>query len=478
MEIAGRKAEIALLTSLLAKKTPEFVAVYGRRRVGKTFLVREVYKTQTVFECSGLHKKSFGQQLENFWLTLQEVSPTPIFPPKTWLQAFAQLKSYLNTLEGTDKKVVFLDEIPWFETPRAGFLAALDNFWNQYCSKREDIILVICGSAASWIIKKVINDRGGLHNRITTHIQLMPFTLNETRNFLRMNHISLTNKDIAQLYMSVGGIPFYLKNVQAGKSVAQILDNLFFVQQASLKQEFHNLYAALFKNSEQHEQIVAVLSTKNKGLTRNEIITQTGLDSNGGMTILLKELVECGFVKQIFPTPEKQRKSLYRLVDEYTIFYFKFLKNSKLNSSWQQISNQSTYTIWLGYAFENLCLKHIEPIKKALGINGIITNEYTWSHKGNETEQGTQIDLVIDRTDNCINLFELKFNSKTFEISKAYADQLQQKIEVFKTQAKTNKNIFLTLLTASGVSKNKYYLSVVTNQLTLDDLFEEVRIIA
>jgi len=203
MKLAGRKAEIALLQSLLEKNEAEFVAVYGRRRVGKTFLVRQVYKQQIVFECNGLHKKSFGQQLENFWLTLQEVSPTPVLPPKTWLQAFAQLKSYLNTLEGSDKKVVFLDEIPWFETPRSGFLAALDNFWNQYCSKREDIILVICGSAASWIIKKIINDRGGLHNRITTHIQLMPFTLYETRAFLEMNHISLTLKDIAQLYMYI-----------------------------------------------------------------------------------------------------------------------------------------------------------------------------------------------------------------------------------------------------------------------------------
>ncbi len=477
MKLAGRKAEIALLQSLLEKDEPEFVAVYGRRRVGKTFLVREVYKTHIVFECSGLHKKSFAQQLENFWLTLQEVSPVPILPPKTWLQAFAQLKSYLNTLDTNHKKVIFLDEIPWFETPRSGFLAALDNFWNQYCSKREDIILVICGSAASWIIKKIINDTGGLHNRITTHVQLIPFTLHETRSFLEMNYISLTTKDIAQLYMCIGGIPFYLKNVKPGRSVAQILDDLFFVPQASLKQEFRNLYAALFKNSEQHEQIVAALTTKNKGLTRSEIIDKTGLDSNGGLTILLKELIECGFVKQVFPPSGKKKKSLYRLIDEYTIFYFKFLKNSTLKISWQQISKQSIYTIWLGFAFENLCFKHIAPIKKALGINGVITNEYTWARKGNDSKQGTQIDLIIDRADNCINLFELKFNKQPYEISKTYAEQLQQKIEVFKTQDSTKKNIFLTFLTASGVIKNKYYLSIVTNQLTIEDLFEEVQII-
>lgn len=481
MKIAGRKAEIALLQSLLEKDEAEFVAVYGRRRVGKTFLVRQVYKEQIVFECSGLHKKNFNQQLENFWLTLQEIKDNQqaTLPPKTWLQAFSQLKSYLNTLEESkDKKVVFLDEIPWFETPRSGFLAALDNFWNQYCSKREDIILVICGSAASWIIKKIINDKGGLHNRITRHIQLMPFTLQETKAFLEMNHIQLIFKDIAQLYMCIGGIPFYLKAVKPGKSIPQILDDLFFVPQAKLKQEFNNLYAALFKNSGQHEQIVAALSTKNKGLTRSELIAQTNINSNGGLTILLRELIECGFVKQFFPIGKSKTKTLYRLVDEYSLFYFKFLKDNTSKSSWLQMSTQAIYTIWLGYAFENLCLKHTAPIKKALGIHGIITNEYTWSQKGNDATKGTQIDLVIDRNDNCINIFELKFSNKPYEITKSYADQLQQKIEVFKTQTKTKKNVFLTFLTTLGVKKNKYYLSIVTHQLLIEDLFEEVEMLS
>lgn len=478
MKIAGRKEEIALLQSLLQKDEAEFVAVYGRRRVGKTFLVRQVYKNQIVFECSGLHKKSFGQQLENFWLTLQEnqLNGSVSLPPKTWLQAFSQLKSYLNTLKNEAKKVVFLDEIPWFETPRSGFLAALDNFWNQYCSKREDIILVICGSAASWIIKKVINDRGGLHNRITTHVQLMPFTLRETKAFLEQQQVQLTLKDIVQLYMCIGGIPFYLRDVRGGKSVPQILDDLFFVKQASLKREFDNLYASLFKNSELHEKIVAALSVKSKGLTRAEIMVQTKLKSGSGLSIALKELIECGFVQQILSIRPKE-KSLYRLVDEYSLFYFKFLKDNRLKSSWLQKSNQAVYTTWLGYAFENLCLKHTAPIKKALGIHGVVTNEYTWAKKGNKTAKGTQIDLVIDRSDNCINLFELKFYNKPYEITKTYAEQLRQKVAIFKTETKTKKNVFLTFLTTFGVLKNKYYLSVVTNQLLIEDLFEEVKII-
>lgn len=473
MKLAGRHQEIALLEDLLLQDSPEFVAVYGRRRVGKTYLIRETYKKQIVFECAGLHKKTFSQQLENFWLTLQEYnsSTPPTLPPTTWLQAFSQLKIYLNTLKGDEKKVIFLDEIPWFETAKSGFLAALDNFWNQYCSKRSDLILVICGSAASWIIRKVINDRGGLHNRITTHIQLMPFTLRETKDYLEMKGIQLTLKDIVQLYMCIGGIPFYLKDVKVGKSIPQILDDLFFKNQASLKREFSNLYASLFKNSDAHEQIVAALSTKNKGLTRTELVRITGLKSGGGLTLLLTELIECGFVKTLLPINQKNADRLFRLVDEYSLFYFKFLANQKTNSSWQQISATPTYKIWSGYAFENVCLKHIKSIKNALGISGIITNNYSWFQKNNEYSAGAQIDLIVDRADNCINIFELKFHNKELEITKNYTDQLRNKVEIFKQQTKTQKNVFLTFLTVFGVKKNKHYLSLGSNQLDIKDLF-------
>jgi hypothetical protein len=300
----------------------------------------------------------------------------------------------------------------------------------------------------------------------------MPFTLQETKAFLESKNISLTNKDITQLYMCIGGIPFYLKEIKQGKSIPQILDDLFFVTQASLKREFDNLYASLFKNSDQHEQIVAALSSKNKGLTRAEIIAQTNLNSGGGLSVLLKELIECGFIKEVFPIHRKNEKTLYRLVDEYSIFYLKFLKDNKLKTSWLQMSKQSAYTIWLGFAFENLCLKHTNDIKKALGISAIVTNEYTWSHKGNDVTRGAQIDLIIDRSDNCINIFELKFYNEPYEITNTYAAQLRQKIAIFKTKTKTKKNVFLTFLSTFGVVKNKYYLEVVTNELTIDDLFE------
>lgn len=471
MVVAVREKEIQIMQNLLKKEDSEFLAVYGRRRIGKTYLIRQVFKQSIVFEANGIHEQETPQQLESFWMSLVDAYPDkkPSLP-KTWLQAFALLKNHINNIKNRKKKVIFLDEIAWFETPRSGFLAALQNFWNLYCSKRKDIVLVICGSSASWIIDKVINNRGGLHNRITSHIQLMPFTLNETKKYLELIKIKLTLKDLATLYMSVGGIPYYLKDIKPGQSVPQILDELFFKPNAILKNEFQNLYASLFKNSDLHVAIIKVLATKNKGLTRTEILQATKLSSGGGFSKLLDELTACGFVKIIYPIDKTKEDFLYRLVDEYSIFYYKFLINKKVNSSWLQLSNTQSYKIWTGYAFENLCFKHILNIKKALGINGIISNEYSWIQKGKDNNKGTQIDFIIDRNDNCINILELKFHDAVYEITKNYAEQLQEKVSIFKQKTKTKKNVFVTMLTSGGVKKNEYYLSIITNELKLDNL--------
>ncbi len=472
MKVAGRIEEIKILQSLIESDSSEFLAVYGRRRIGKTYLIRQVFENHIVFEGSGLHEKDMTQQLEGFYLSLSHTSAKNKQPlPKTWLQAFSLLKKQINAIKNKKKKVIFLDEIAWFETPKSGFLAALDNFWNQYCSQRTDIVLVICGSAASWIINHVVNNRGGLHNRITSHLELMPFTLKETKQFLEMKNVKLNSKDLVSLYMAVGGVPFYLKDIKSGKSVPQILDTLFFNSTAVLKNEFNNLYASLFKNSNLHILIIKALATKNKGLTRKELLSATKLSSGGGFSTLLNELVSCGFIKIINPIDKTKEDFLYRLVDEYSIFYFKFLINSKTNNSWLQLANTQAYKIWCGYAFENICFKHIAEIKKALGINGIISNEYSWISKGNSSNKGTQIDFIIDRNDNCINILELKFHDSVFDMSKTYANQLQERLSIFKQKTKLRKNIFITLLTAKGSNKNEHYLNIITNELTINDLF-------
>ncbi len=473
MKIAGRKEEITLLQSILEEEESSFLAVYGRRRVGKTYMIRQVYENDIVFDCSGVLEDDMSQQLESFWRTLLRMNPQtqPSLPPKTWIEAFFQLRDYLDNLKSDKKKVVFLDEIPWFETQRSGFLSALDNFWNMYCTKRTDIILVICGSAASWIIDRVINSRGGLHNRLTHRLLLKPFTLGETKAFFELKNIKLRLKDIAEIYMCLGGIPFYLKDIKAGFSVPQVLDQLFFGDRAKLKDEFQNLYAALFKNHAVHEKVVTALANKNKGLTRTEIIQTSGIQSSGELSTVLEELVQCGFVRQIFPIMKTKEDSLYRLIDEYSLFYFKFLVDDTTTSSWAQIVQNPVYKIWSGYAFENLCFKHTFQIKKAMGFHGIITNEYSYVSKGNADQEGMQIDMIIDRADNCVNILEVKFHNTEYEVSESYGRQLLHKATIFQERTRLKKNVFITMLTVFGVKKNEHYLTAVTNQLLIDDLF-------
>lgn len=465
MKVAGRIDEIQILNGLLESDTSEFLAVYGRRRIGKTYLIRQVYEKHIIFDSSGLHEKNTDQQLENFWLDISRASKSNTLQPQTWLQAFSLLKAYIDTLKSKQKKVIFLDEISWFDTPRSGFLAALDNFWNMYCSKRTDIILVICGSAASWIINKVINNRGGLHNRITRQLLLKPFDLKETKAFLEMNHVKLVLKDIVQLYMCLGGVPFYMKDIVPAKSVGQILDTLFFDKNAMLKNEFENLYASLFKNSHLHELVVKTLATKSKGLTRNEILEATKLSSGGGFTNILNELTACGFVTQVYPINKKKEESLYRLVDEFTLFYFKFFGNSDYTGS--NFTNKPSFKSWSGYAFENLCFKHVFQIKKALGIQGIISRDYSWI----SPDSTAQVDMVIDRDDNVINLLEAKYYQTEYEMTQQYAETLEKRKHVFIKATKTKKNVFTTMVSIHGAKVNEYYLSTVSNQLVVADLF-------
>jgi AAA+ ATPase superfamily predicted ATPase len=473
MDIAGREEEMAIFEELLHSPDSEFLAVTGRRRVGKTFLIRNYFNRLIVFDCSGLHEQSQLQQLENFCDELKKKFPKlkTAAVPATWLQAFNLLKEYIDTIKGDSKKIIFLDELPWFETPRSGFKAALDNFWNNWCTRRNDIILIICGSAASWIMKNIINDRGGFHNRITRQIKLQPFTLAETKYFLRKNRVALNEYDILQLYMVLGGIPFYLKEIKPGKSVDQIIDGLFFQRNSLLKNEFQNLYASLFKNYQLHEKVVKVLASKDSGLTRAEIMAGAKFNSGGGFSTILQELEQSGFISVLQPFANIRKETLYRLRDEYTLFYFKFLYQKAGATGWMQKAGQQSFKIWCGHSFENICLKHMPQIKKALGIQGIYTQEASWWYKGSKENEGVQIDLLIDRADQCINICEMKFYNTVFEITKGYAAQLQKKKALFEQYTKTKKNIFITLITTYGLVNNAYKLSVVSNEMVMDVLF-------
>ena len=475
-KLIGRETERKILKETLASAQAELVAIYGRRRVGKTFLIRSVYEQQIIFELSGIHEAKLSVQLENFSLSLQRSSGSlvPVAVPKNWLQAFAILQQYLSGKLGQKKAVVFIDEFPWLHTQRSGFLSAFEHFWNTWASRQVNLVIVICGSAASWMIENIVHNKGGLHNRITRQIRLLPFDLAETEAYLKSRGLNLDRYQVLQLYMAMGGIPQYLKGAQAGESAAQNLDRLCFVKDGPLKTEFKNLYRSLFENSQHHEAVVRALAKRKQGLTRNEIIEECGLSSGGTATKILAELEESGFITQYTPLQKTAKDSIYKLTDEYSLFYLKFIEGSRPTGggTWLRLSTGASYQSWSGFAFEALCQKHVLQIKKALGIEGVLTETSVWRYTSKEAnETGAQIDLLIDRQDLCINLCEMKFSTSEFAIDKRYAQELTTKLQVFRERTKIKKTLFLTMITTYGVKRNDYYVGLVQSELKMEALF-------
>jgi len=481
--ITGRKDQIAILKQSLDSSYAEFIAVYGRRRIGKTYLIREYFDSGICFEMTGILGSSFKDQLLNFSISLGKSMGNSIKPaiPVSWIEAFSQLESFLESLKRKKlkgKRVVFIDELPWLNTPKSNFLAALQHFWNGYGSKQSNLILVVCGSSASWMIQHIVRSRGGLHNRLTRQIRLLPFTLAETREFLKNRNISnLNNYSIIQVYMAFGGVPYYLNFIKSGLSAAQVIDALCFDNSGPLRQEYGQLYRSLFEKGEQHMKIVELLSEKRKGMSRSEMLDQAGVKSGGTASLILEELEESGFIESGIPFGKKANDLLYRLSDEFTLFHLKWIKplgkRSQGEGYWMTRQNSQQMKIWSGYCFENICMKHVQKLKIKLGISGIETQISTWRFQPPKDSDlsGAQIDLLIDRKDGAINLCEMKFYNSEFTIDAAYSKELKQKIEVFRKQTGTRKNIFLTMVTPFGIKQNEYSNELEVIDIKLDDLF-------
>lgn len=473
--IIGREDEKLLLQKILNSNDPELVAMYGRRRVGKTFLVTNIFYKELAFELSGIHNATREQQLENFSLALSKSSKSlPLVTPISWLAAFKMLTDYITPLIKKQKRVIFIDEFPWLSTARSGFMPAFENFWNTWASRQNNLVVVICGSAASWMIKKVINNRGGLHNRVTRKIRLLPFSVGETADFLKDRKINLEKYQILQLYMAMGGIPQYLKEINVGESATQAIDRICFTKDGLLYDEFKNLYHSLFDGAENHISVIKALAKKGMGLTRGEIIETCNLTSGGGTTQLLEELTESGFITPYIPFDRTAKDSIYKLTDEYSHFYVKFIENSKSKGAgtWLKFSTGTSWKSWSGLAFEGICMKHIIQIKTTLGIAAVYTETSVWRYRPQKDEQGAQIDLIIDRQDQCINICEIKFSISDFEITKSYAVDLQNKLKIFRDRTKTRKTLFLTMITTHGVKNSSNYIGLIQSELTADVLFK------
>lgn len=474
-KIIGRAAEQKVLHEALHSREAELLVIYGRRRIGKTFLIRNYFEKQIAFEFTGAYESGMSRQLYNFSKALQEAMATDIPPaiPENWEQGFTFLTSFLKSKLDKHPLVILFDEFPWIHTAKSGFLSTFEHWWNTWASRQSQIKVALCGSAASWMIENIINNKGGLHNRITrSPIQLMPFTLRETRDYLINRGIRLDNYQILELYMAMGGVPQYLKQVQKGESTQQVIDRLFFAPNAMLKIEFKNLYQSLFANASHHENIIRALAKKSKGLSRVEILAECGLTDGGGTTRLFDELEQSGFITHYIPFEKTSRDTLYKLTDEYSLFYLKFVDRAKATGpgTWEKIAGGQSYNSWSGFAFETICRKHVQQIIKALKIKAY-TEVSPWRYIPKKGEKGTQIDLLLDRRDHTINLCEMKFATGEFTIDKKYAAELGSKEAVFKEQTKTKKTTFVTMITTYGVKKNEYSDRLIQGEVIMEDLF-------
>jgi uncharacterized protein len=465
----GRTEEIKILNSLLESKEAELLSVLGRRRVGKTYLIRETYKKHIVFEFVGIQNGTLKEQLQSFTFSLQQYFGKKNVPANitNWLQAFEVLIQQLTRRKSKQKQVVFIDELPWAAGIKPYFLKAFGFFWNSWASK-SNVLVAVCGSAASWMIKQIANNKGGLHNRVTKQIYLQPFTCTETKAYLQYRKLKFTNEQITELYMTLGGIPYYLKQIEKGNSVAQIINKLCFASNAPLKNEFDNLYAALFTNPANYIAVIKACYSKWKGVTHNEIVKLSKLPSGGSLSKILVELEISGFVTTTLPFANIKKEKLYRLTDEFSLFYLKFMEGKKA-TSWNLISNTQPFKLWLGYAFENFCFKHIPAIKNALGIAGVITQQYAYNLKASTINIGSQVDLIIDRNDSCINFCEIKYHNKPFIITKAYDTVIQKRIAAFKEETQTNKTIFVSIISKTTLKGNTQNID---NKIILDSFYE------
>ena len=475
----GREKEVKELNKLYDRNRAELVAVYGRRRVGKTYLIDETFAGRITFSHAGLSpadqeaKGLLRAQLDHFYNSLILFGMEEGRKPDTWLDAFLQLELFLQKNDDGSRQLVFLDELPWMDTPRSGFIMAFEGFWNTWGCHRKNLMVIVCGSANSWMMNSLINNHGGLYNRVTYEIKLAPFALRECEAFFRANNIRLSRYDIAQSYMIFGGIPYYLGDFDGEYSLAQNVDRIIFARNAKLKDEYERLYRSVFINPDTEKAIVTFLATRNAGYTRKEIVEKLGLSDGGRLSRNLNALIASDFVVKYVPFGMGKREEHYKVVDPFCLFYQHFAReiNGGIESFWQEHVTAQPVSSWRGLAFEHVCFHHIPQIKKALGISGVITSASAWS-KREDDQEGTQIDLLLTRNDNVLNMCEIKYYGGEFIVKKDDYLTMLRRQEILMEKVSPKMTVRSTLITTYGLTKNEYS-GVFTNIITLDDLFAE-----
>ncbi|MBX3708753.1 MAG: ATP-binding protein [Gammaproteobacteria bacterium] len=482
-KIVGRKKEIHMFEEVLTSKSAEFLAIYGRRRVGKTYLVKQFFESQSgiFFELTGLNDGNLKEQLANLSISLAKTfyDGAEMAIQKTWTDALRQLSKAIEGVPLNKRIFLFFDELPWLCTRKSGFLKALEYFWNSHWSNRKKLVLIVCGSAASWMLEKIIYAKGGLHNRITVSLSLLPFSLKEVEEYLEYHGHKLNREQALQIYMVTGGIPHYLKAIKKNYSVAQNINALCFQKNGLLFDEFNKLFYSLYEFPELYINIIRAIAKKANGISRDDLIKSIKSSDGGYLNVMLKSLEEAGFISSFLPLGHTRRGVHYRLIDEYVLFYLNWIeplhKQTRITTTtsyWTKVIHTAAWYAWAGYAFEAVCWKHVDAIKSALGLDAIHVNWGDWRYIPEKSNKGAQIDLILDRDDDCITLCEIKHTEKDFAFTKSYSKDIETKQAIFKEQTRTKKQIQWCLIVSNGVVRNEYFKTLIDHVVVLDDLFK------
>ena len=497
-ELVGRQRQRSILQSLLDSKRAELLALYGRRRVGKTHLVRNFFQPRsgTYLEVVGTRNAPAALQRRHFREAAEaSLAGGQLLPDfRSWDDAFSYLARAVERrarARPDEPIVLFFDELPWLATPRSRLLESLDYYWNARLSKLPQVKLILCGSAASWMLQRIVHARGGLHNRLTRQMRLMPFSLRETVSYLRAQGLRYKHREILELYMAFGGVPYYLSLLDRGESVAESVGRLCFENNGPLHNEFIDVFASLFDRYEEHLALIRALASRRHGLTRNELIDVAKVSSGGGLNRRLQELEEAGFIARVAPYRARVKNTVFRVIDEHSLFFLSWMERAPggvlgrgASSYWQSIAQTPSYRAWAGYAFEGICFKHARELQRALGIENLVTDVGTWRFRGAASDArsamrrggslkrvGAQIDLLFERRDAVINICEMKYSREPFVVTKAYARELKSKLEIFEQRTRTRKRLVLTLICTAGLKKNSWSEDLVDRVLDTSALF-------
>ena len=471
--ILGREKELNILKKAVLDDSSHFIAVYGRRRIGKTFLIREAFGYRFTFQHAGLSEGGIKEQIFAFESSIKDAGGTFSNKAGNWLEAFEDLKDLIRSSK-EERKVIFLDELSWMDTQNSNLIIALENFWNGWASARRDIILIVSASATSWMLNKVIHNKGGLYNRLTDRIALDTFTLAECEQYVKACGINLNRDQILQYYMVFGGVPYYWTFLKKGLSIPQNVDQILFDKDAPLKDEFKHLFSSIFRYPETYIKIIRTLALKRAGMSRDELIAGSGVPNSGNLSKKLDELESCGFIRKYVSYGKKSKNSIYHLIDNFTLFYYQFMEKRVSDPNyWSGRINTPGINAWLGLANERVVLRHVPQIKRKLGISGIGTEEYSWYAAPDKEKgmPGAQIDLLIVRRDRVINLCEIKYSLSEYQMTKKDDEDMRRKISVFTQSTRTRNAIFPTLITNVGLVENSYAMNIQAT-IILDDLFE------